>query len=310
VRKPIGLMVMLLAVLFAGQAFAQVRVQGTVTDDESKPVKGAKVILQSERGGVVEAVSDSRGKWAAMTQVGGPWNIDIEAEGFVTSRGTLQLSEVQRIPPIKTQLQRVPRQPEPEPEPTVASTVPPEAVEAVRLGEDLLAQERFKEAVVEFEKAQALLPEHIQIRQALARAYYGAGQLDQAVALLKQVHAADPANLGVSLLLINLLLEQGHLEEGKALLEKLPEGTLTDPTAVINIGILFLNKNNPQEAHVHFTRAIGIDPNRGESYYYRGLACLQMQKNKDARADLEKTIALAPDSTEAKDAAELLKQLK
>jgi tetratricopeptide (TPR) repeat protein len=300
---------MLLAVLFAGQAFAQVRVQGTVTDEAGKPVKGAKVILQSERGGVVEAATDGKGKWAAMTQVGGPWNIDIEAEGFVTSRGTLQLSEVQRIPPIKTQLRQVPP-PQPEPEPTVASTVPPEAVEAVRLGEELLAQEKFKEAVVEFEKAQALLPEHIQIRQALARAYYGAGQLEQAVSLLKQVHSADPANLGVTLLLVNLLLEQGNLEEGKAMLEKLPEGTLTDPTAVINIGILFLNKNNPQEAHVHFTRAIGIDPNRGESYYYRGLASLQMQKNKDARADLEKTMALAPDSTEAKDAAELLKQLK
>lgn len=308
-RKRIGLLVMLLTVLGAGRASAQVRVNGAVTDEDGKPVKGAKVVLQSVAGGVVEAATDGRGKWAAIAPVGGSWNIDVEGEGFIPSRGTMELSEVQRIPPIKTQLKRVPP-PQPEVEPTVASTVPPEAVEAVRLGEDLLAQQKFKEAVVEFEKAQALLPEHIQVKQALARAYYGAGHLDQATSLLKQVHAADPANLGVTLLLSNLLLEQGKLEEGKAMLERLPEGTLTDPTAVINIGILFLNKNNPQEAHTYFTRAIGIDPDRGESYYYRGLASLQMQKPKDARADLEKTIALAPESNEAKDAAELLKQIK
>lgn len=298
-----------LLLFIAAQAVAQVRVQGNVVDEEGKAVQKAKVILASERGGKYDTTTDRSGKWKAIVQVGGTWNIDVEAEGFITSRGLIELSHVQRTPPITTVLKRVPP-PEPVEEKPVASTVPPEAVEAVRRGEEFLAAQQFKEAVVEFESAQALLPDHIQIKQALARAYYGAGQVKEALSLLKQVHAADPTNTGVTLLLINLFLEDGNLEEGKALLEKLPEGTLTDPTAVINIGILFMNKEKPKEAFDYFARAVNIDPNRGESYYYRGLALLQLDKQKDAKADFQKVVELSPDSSEAKDAAEMLKQIK
>lgn len=329
----------MLVLLVAVQASAQVRVQGTVVDGEGKPVRGAKVTLMSERGGTLPALTtDGKGKWAALAPIGGPWNIDVEAGGFVTSKGSMELSEVQRTPPVKTVLQRVPvaqEQAQPEPSTSIASTVPPEAVDAVKRGEEYVARamgqttgyeiktadgtpqaaitdksQLYKLAVVEFERAQALLPENIQIKQALARAYYGAGQVKEAVSLLRQVHEADPSNSGVALLLINLYLEDGNLEAGKSLLEKLPEGTLTDPTAVINIGILFMNKNKPREAHDYFTRAVSIAPNRGESYYFRGLANVQLEKIKDAKADFEKVIQLAPESTEAGDAREMLKQFK
>lgn len=331
----------MLALLVAVQASAQVRVQGTVVDEEGKPVRGAKVILMSERGGTLPPVStDGKGKWAALAPIGGPWNIDVEAAGFLTSKGSIGLSEVQRTPPLKTVLQKVPvaqAQPEPGPEPSnsIASTIPPEAVDAVKRGEEYVARamgqttgyeikaadgtpqaeitdkgQLYKLAVVEFERAQALLPENLQIKQALARAYYGAGQIKEAVSLLRQVHEADPSNTGIALLLVNLYLEDGNLEAGKSLLEKLPEGTLTDPTAVINIGILFMNKNKPREALDYLTRAVNIAPNRGESYYYRGLANVQLEKIKEAKADFEKVIQLAPESTEAADAREMLKQFK
>ncbi len=330
----------MLVLLVAVEASAQVRVQGTVVDDKGKPVKGAKVILMSERGGSLPALTtDGKGKWAALAPIGGPWNIDVEAAGFVTSKGSMELSEVQRTPPVKTVLQRAQvAQPEPEAEPssqTIASTVPPEAVAAVKRGEEYIARamgqttgfeanaadgtpqvkvtdktQLYKMAVVEFESAQALLPENLQIKQALSRAYYGAGQIKEALSLLRQVHEADPSNTGVALLLVNLYLEDGNLEAGKALLEKLPVGTLTDPTAVINIGILFKNKNKPREAQDYFTRAVSIDPNRGESYYYRALTNVQLERIKDAKADFEKVIQLAPESTEAADAREMLKQFK
>lgn len=328
----------MLVLLVATQASAQVRVQGSVVDEEGKPVRGAKVILMSARGGTLPPVTtDGKGKWAALAPIGGPWNIDVEAAAFVTSKGSMELSEVQRTPPVKTVLQRVPvAQAQPEPESSsIASTVPPEAVDAVKRGEEYVSRamgqttgyeiksadgtpqagitdkgQLYKLAVVEFERAQALLPENLQIKQALARAYYGAGQVKEAVSLLRQVHEADPSNTSIALLLVNLYLEDGNLEAGKSLLEKLPEGTLTDPTAVINIGILFMNKNKPREALDYLTRAVNIAPNRGESYYYRGLANVQLEKIKDAKADFEKVIQLAPESTEAADAREMLKQFK
>jgi tetratricopeptide (TPR) repeat protein len=78
----------------------------------------------------------------------------------------------------------------------------------------------------------------------------------------------------------------------------------------VNIGILFLNKNNPQEAAVNFSKAVDLDMTQPASFYYRGLANLQLKKMKEAKADFEKVISLAPDSVEAKDAKQLLDSMK
>src|SRR5581483_3478016 len=111
-------------------------------------------------------------------------------------------------------------------------------------------------------------------------------------------------------LLANLLLENGQLDQGRALLDKLPPNAITDPTAYINIGILFLNKKNPADAAAYFTKAVELDAKRAESYYYRGLAEIQLKRNKEAKADFQQVLALAPDSSEGHDAKQLLAGLK
>lgn len=289
------------------------RLQGVVFDQDGNPIEGAVVKLRASRANNTgpEVKTDRKGKWAALGLISGGWNIDIEASGFVTSKVSVSISEVQRIPPVEIRLDREAAAESQEPsEQTVASTVPSEAVAAVEAGEALMKEQKYEEAIVEFEKAQTLLPDHMQLKQVLARAYYAAGRLKPAIALLKQVYAADPTNAGVLLLLTNLLIEDGQLEEGKAMLEKVPEGTMQDPTALINLGILFLNKNEPQEAWSWLDRAVKLDLSRGESYYYRGLAAIQLKKLAEARADFQKVVELAPNSTEAKDSSEMLKSLK
>lgn len=294
-------------ILTAPTLFAQIRVRGTVVDEQGKAVPNATVKIFSEHGGNLDPLTtDKRGRWATIVPVGGEWNIDVEAEGYLTSKGIVPLSEVQRVPPLETVMQK---RPEPKVvEQEVASTVPPEAVEAVAAGEEALKAGDFETAVKELSKAHALLPEHLQIKQALARAYYGKGDVKPAIGLLKDVHEAEPANTGVAMLLVNLYLEDGDLEAGQKLLEELPAGTMTDPTALINIGILFMNKGDLEQAHEYFDQAVEIDPTVGASYYYRGIAALQIKKMDEAKADLEKVIELAPDSSEAQDAKDLLAQ--
>ncbi|HEX6640324.1 MAG TPA: tetratricopeptide repeat protein, partial [Thermoanaerobaculia bacterium] len=113
-----------------------------------------------------------------------------------------------------------------------------------------------------------------------------------------------------ALLLVNLYLESGKLNEGKALLEKLPEWAVSDPTVYLNVGILFLNKDSAGDAVVYFDKAIALDATKAEGYYYRGLAQLQLKKSAEAKADFTKVVELAPDSAEAKDARQLLAGLK
>jgi Tfp pilus assembly protein PilF len=298
------------------------RVQGVVTDVDGKPVKGATVSLVSERaGGTGPAAvkTDAKGKWAVGGVMSGAWEIEISAEGYGPRKTTVQLSEFERIPPVQTKLEPLTPAPPPppaEPEPPReeiqigGQTIAPEIAAAIEAGNRFMQDEKYKDAITEYEKAQAALPTNIQIKQALARAYYASKQRKPAIGLLRDVYSADPTNVQTGMLLANILIEDDQATEAKKIIDAIPAAGLTDSVAMTNIGILFLNKNKPADALKYLDRAINIDGKAGENFYYRALANIQLDKRSAARADLEKFIQLSPDAPEVAEAKELLKQLK
>lgn len=329
---------LILTLLVAGAATAQVRgrgrLQGIVTDKNTgKPVEGAvvTVVLATESTTPIVTKTDARGRWSALGLTNGQWNIDIVAKGYETTRGSANVSEIQMLPTIKTEI--VPEQKQEAAPVAPSPLIPKEAVQAITEGQDLLrapapsddvARENVKHAIADFEKALPLIPTdkpeakeiQTQLMQVMAQAYYKGGDLPKAISMLEQLNVSDPwtaADAGQTpreILLANLYLEHGDLDKGKALIEKLPASAITDPTVYVNIGILFLNKKNPAEGATYFTRAIELDPKRAEAYYYRGLALLQQRKNREAKPDLEQVLALAPNSDEARDAKQLLAGIK
>lgn len=323
-RRLTFLVALILTVAATTTVSAQVRgtgrLQGMVTDKTTgKPVEGAVVTVGLPSGNTAPIVSktDAHGHWSALGLINGQWNIDIVAPGFQTTRGSASVSEMQRQPMIRTELApevKVEAAPA-----AVATTplIPKEAADAITEGQEFMTQNKYKEAVVDFEKAYALVPVdkpetkkiHDQLMQVMAQAYYRAGDVPKAIGMLETITAADPANTGAEVLLANLYLQNGQLEKGKALLKKLPASAITDPSAYTNVGILFLNKNNPADAVTYFAKAIELNPKAGDSYYYRGLAYAQLKKNAEARADFEQVLALTPDSPEAKDAKAMLAAL-
>lgn len=327
------------ALVLASSAFAQVRgkgrLQGDVTDKATgKPIADATVTISGASTTPIVTKTNSRGHWAAIGMVSGSWNIDITAPGYETLRGTVGVSEADERPqpPLQSKLAPSVKQEE---QPAVVQTtplIPPDAVAAIKEGQDLLANKganaeeakaNAQRAVADFEKALPQVPTdkpevktvRTQLMEVMAQAYYKAGDLPHAIAMLEQMNAADPwttpdANVAQrNILLVNLYLEHGDLDKGKALLEKLPEGAVTDPTVYTNIGILFINKKNPTDAITYFSKTISLDPKSVDGYYYRGLAEAQIKKTADARADFEQVVALSPDSTEAKDSKQMLAAL-
>jgi hypothetical protein len=297
----------------------------------------------------IVATTDAKGRWAALGLTNGKWNIDITADGYETTRGSAAVSELQMAPPIKTSMAAVVAAPqEPAPVEPAGPLIPKEAVDLITEGQTLLkinagevvtgtesgadsshtvtdaeVKENARHAVANFEKAMGLIPEdhpatgniRSQLMEVMAQAYYRAEDLPKAIAMLERLNTVDPwttPDPGITqrnVLLVNLYLEHGDLDKGKALLDKLPAGAVTDPTVYVNIGILFMNKEQINDARTFFTKAIDLDPKNGVSYYYRGLAGLQLKKNAEARADFQQVIALAPGSTEAGDAKQMLDAL-
>lgn len=324
-------------------AFAQVRgrgrLQGSVMDKSTgKPVAGATVTVSGANTKPVVTKTNAKGQWSVLGLVGGTWSIDIEAAGYETLRGSAAVSEMQMSPPIKSEL--APKVEATVPVESGPMNVPDEVVSAVNEAQELLqvgegdsftkADGTSATATADDVKANAAraaalldaaLPQiptdtedrkkiRTQVQQVLAQAHYKAGNVAKATETLQSLVASDENNHTNALLLVNLYLEGGKLAEGKALLEKLPDWAISDPTVYLNVGILFLNKDSAADAVTYFDKAIGLDANRAEGYYYRGLAKVQMNKQADAKADFEKVIALAPDSPEAKEAQQLLAGMK
>ena len=317
---------LLLSLILTTSVFAQGwrgqgRLAGEIVDAKTgAPVKDAKVMLRNQKESAGPDVkANDKGRWSVLGLGGGGWDIDVEAPGYVTKKISVVVKEQERMPSIKLELD-----PAAAPAPAETTTAPAAAEEvriggiavsadiaaAVDSGNELLKQGKFKEAVVQYEKAYPTLSSNIALKVALARAYYGAGDLKKALVLLDEAYKADPANAQNTMLLGALLLEDGQLERGKTIIESLPAGALAEPTVLVNIGILMMNKKQPAAAYDYFSKAIAIDANRAESYYYRGLSSVQSGKMKEAKADLQKAIDLAPDSNEAKEARELLKSIK
>ena len=342
-RKPVFSFIVL-CLIIAITASAQIRgtgrLQGNVVDKSTgKPVAGATVTISIAGAGTrpIVAKTDAKGHWAAIGMTSGQWNIDVTAPRYVTSRGSASVSEVATAPPINLQLEPEVQQAPPAEVVPAGPTVPKEAIDAIKEGQELLrlkagdaitadqVKEGATRAAADFEKALPQIPDdkpelrdvRNQVLGVLAQAYYKSGDLKNAIATLEKLDTLDPAGATPDavhstrdVLLANLYLENGQLDQGRSLLEKLPSSAITDPTAYINIGILFLNKKDPATAMTYFSKAIAMDAKQAESYYYRGLAEVQMNKHAAAKSDFQQVLALAPDSPEAKDARQLLAGLK
>ena len=231
-------------------------------------------------------------------------------------QGNVQIGEGQRVPPMKIEMEpavvaaaAAPEAPPVEEVKIGGQVVSKDIADAVEAGNTALTAKNYKDAVTSYEKASAALPAFMPIRFALARAYYGAGDLKKAVTTMADVYTADPANTRNAMLYANMLLEDGQLDKGKAIVDKLPADSV-DATALTNIGIVLMNKKQPAAARDYFTKVIESNPKDADGYYYRGLATIQAGKAKEAKADLQKVIELAPDSDQAKEAKEYLKSIK
>lgn len=302
---------LLAAAMLPGQDWrGKGRVDGWIKDPAGKPVADAKVELKLQNGGGTSTTTNKKGYWAVMGLRGGSWNVDVSAKGFEPRQISVGVSEAGRIPPMEIQLQpAAPAAPQAGAE-APAGGAGPEIIAAIEHGNSLLAEKKFAEARAEYEKALVAVPDNTAILGGIAQTWNGEGNKAKAVEVLKRITELDPADTRSRVLLANLLLEQGKLDEGKAMLDALPPGAITDPSVYQNVGILFMNKGKGEDARAYFTKAIELDPADPYGYYFRGLGFVQAKKNAEAKTDFKKFLELKPDAPEAAEVREILQALK
>ena len=312
IRRASAALVLSALWLIAAPAFAQqwtgkARIEGKVTNEKGEPIADAVVKLRAKGEGP-DTKTGKNGRFAYLGLVGGAWDVDISATGYEPFKTTVQLSEITRIPSmdIKLRAQLVREAPPPD----VPKNAAPDVIPFIEKGNQLLDAKDYTGAREQYEKALALVPDNPAILRGIARCQYGEKKTDDAIATLKKVLDKEPGDTSTMLLLANLQLEQGKLEEGRATLAKVPPDAIKDAGVYINIGVLLLNKKEPQLAYEQFDKAAKLNPAEADAYFYRGLAAYQAKKKTEAKADFQKYLELAPTGDQANDAKELLKSIK
>lgn len=289
----------------AQQWTGKARIEGKVANEKGEPIAGAVVQLRHGKEGP-EVKTDKNGRWAYLGLMGGSWDVDVSAPGYETLRTTVQLSEINRIPPMIIKLKAE----APRPAPEIPKSAAPDVIPILQKGNELLEAKDYAGAREQYEKALEIVPGNAAILRGIARAWYGEKKKDEAIATLKRVLEIEPGDTDTALLLANVQLEQGQLEDGKATLAKVPAEAIKDPGIYVNLGVVLLNKKQPKDAWEEFDKAVKLKPDDADSYFYRGLAAYQSKKKAEAKADFQKYLELAPSGDQAKDAGELLRSIK
>lgn len=281
------------------------RVAGKVIDESGKPIEGVvvkAVMPASQNRGPADIKSNSKGDWAFGGISRGSWNLDFTKDGYKTSSISVVVQETVRILPMEIVMKKA--------DPVAAD--PNVALQAkLREAADLMNAKQYGQARAIYEGLQAQHPEVKQFKPLIARAYYGEGNKDKALELLREASAVDPANAEIAMLLGNLLMESGKADEAKAVLATVDDSKITDPIVYVNIAIASINESRHADALPWLDKAIARFPNDPDAYYYRGISYFATGKQAEAKADLTKFIAIAkPDAPELPTAKKILETIK
>jgi Flp pilus assembly protein TadD len=339
VALAVGMLLLSSAQLFAQEWKGIGRLQGIVTDEEGKPIEGAKITLRPgdttvkpENPGPPSSTTDKHGHWSTLGLTGGTWGVLIEKDGYITSEGRLKVAESgPPQPPVTIKLKVLSKEQAQAQSQAAAPKEPStesKANAAITEGNAALQQDKYADARASYEQALALLdpakPDHlpviVAVKRAIASTYYReAGQakakdakakgLDQSIATLKQALELKPDDPETLQLLVNVLVDAGREHEAQTYLAKLPQGAKIDPERLINVGIKYYNEKQIDKALEAFNKAVSDNPDLAEAYYYRGLVYLNKGKVPEAKADFQKLLALDPKNKFAKEAQDYLKNL-
>jgi tetratricopeptide (TPR) repeat protein len=209
------------------------------------------------------------------------------------------------VPPIEIRLKKA-VDPGPSPEIMAALKDADAAFEAGKFPE---ARQKYEQALADPKVAaqpEAVKALHIRIARALSQE----GQYKQELEHLKAVIALDPANVDIVGLAAQEAIKGGLVDEGMALLSKLDAAQVKDPAVFFNVGVLLLNQNKQGEAIPFFTKSVEADPAFVDGYLQRALAHYGQGKTAEAKADFQKVLEIAPGTPQAETAKQAMAGIK
>jgi tetratricopeptide (TPR) repeat protein len=147
------------------------------------------------------------------------------------------------------------------------------------LGRTKYSENRFDEAIHAFQQCLAFDPKNVKAEDNLGLSYYGLGRTNDALAAYQTAIAWEKQPPKV------------HRPSGVA---GPPRSLPPDPQPFIDLGILYLDQNRPNDALPVLAQATQIAPEDATGHEELGKAYTHLNDLPKAQAELEKAVALAP----------------
>lgn len=304
-RKSVAMSLLAIAAV-AVNAFAvgEGRLTGKITDAVTKkPIPNASILVVSTGGRNFkqEFKADKDGSYRLLLiDATLPYKITYSAVGYQSQETAMKLkigdvtnNDVALVPGTPGPAAGAPAKPDP-------------AVAAYNEGANLYNAGDFKGAAAKFTEAVTAKPDLTAGWQALARTSLQTKEWAKGIEAATKALAIDPDEPDMYTVLYRAYTETGDKEKAAEAKKKMP----ADAGSLFNDAAKLINSGKDAEAEPLLKQAISIDEKFGQAYYELGMVYVRMQKNADAKANLQKYLELEPKGKDAATAKEMLNYIK
>lgn len=301
--------------LFPQTGLGKGRINGTVVDEKGKPIQQALIVAQSlkYKGTKLQAYSDAKGDWAIGGLGSGYWRITATKKGYSSSFVEMNVSQIRINPPITFTLQKA----------TGAAIflIDNEASAAFELGNKLMEEKKYDEAIETFQQLLADNPDIYQVHLNLGECYMNKGEMDKAAEefnkVLQEAELAfndykrdvDSSSRAFSGL-AQVALKKGDLKSAQSYFAQALEISPQNEVLAYNVGEIYFAHQEIDSAIKYFQQAIEIKKDWSPPYLKLGYTYLHKGDNEKALESLTKFLQLDPESPDAPIAKQFVEILK
>lgn len=296
-----------IAVSATAQSRGSLRVTGKVLDEAGKPVVAAQV--RAAKKGEVKpepftATTNDKGEYSLNGMAAGEWVIEATKEGVGERQVTASLADDgERTKTVDITIAKPAPAAPAGPDPSVEiGAEDKRAVGLAQAGKIAEARKVYDDLLVKY-------PTVYGLHMRLASMYAAESNTAKGLEHIKLALEKEPENVDFKMLQAELMMEAGDREGGKAVLATVDIAQVKDSRPFVNAAINDINNGRADEAVTLLTKLVTQFPTDASLLYYRGRAYIVATQLPEARADLEKFLAMAPTAPQAADAKRLLEQL-
>ncbi len=274
------------------------RVAGTVKDQDGNPIEGATVTAQAgDSGRVLEATTDSRGRWAILGFRSRAYDFSAQASGFMPYNYQAPMRQAGKNPDMDLILERAQMG-------SSAGTGGGILAEA----QELHQAGRFDEALVKYDELLAADPTVYQINLNRAAVLRELSRPDEARAAYQMVLDQEPQNAAALVSLGEMEMADSDMNGALGYWEQAVDST-EDEVIPYNVAQISFQNGETDKAIEYYLIAADRRADWAEPYVQIGIVYLNMGDFPAAAEQFEMAIEVEPDSAAAAQAQAMLDAL-